>query len=55
MSTVVRSYPESSDIRKLKLEPQALYLGLACISLCMFAIALTLSFPSIAEAVARLS
>lgn len=41
--------------RKSNAEQDAIYLGLACISLCMLAIALTLKFPSIAEAVALLS
>lgn len=41
--------------QELNVEPEAIYLGLACISLCMLAIALALKFPSIAEAMALLS
>jgi hypothetical protein len=55
MSAVVQAYLKPSEARKTNLDPQGLYLGLACISLCMFAIALSLKFPSIAEAVALLS
>lgn len=55
MSTVVQAYPKLSEARNTNLELQGLYLGLACISMCMFAIALSLKFPSIAEAAALLN
>jgi hypothetical protein len=53
MSSVIQANSRSSE--KLSLDQEAIYLALGCLSLCLFAIALSLKFPSISEAVALLS
>ncbi len=55
MPTIVQVSKQTAESRKLDVDQEGLYLALACISLCLFAIALSLKFPSIAEAVALLS
>ncbi len=55
MTTIPQAYAQSSQSRKLNVDREGLYLGLACTALCVFAIALSLKFPSITEALAILS
>jgi hypothetical protein len=52
MPAIVETYSQSE---KVSLANEAIYLAVACLSLCMFAMALSLKFPSIGEAVALLS
>jgi hypothetical protein len=52
MPAIVETYSQSE---KVSLDNEAIYLAVACLSLCMFAMALSLKFPSIGEAVALLS
>ncbi len=55
MPTAIEAHWQSTLPEKLPLAREAAYLALGCLSLCQFAIAISLKFPSIAEAVALLS
>jgi hypothetical protein len=55
MSTVVQANSQGSRSEKMAVHQQTVYLGLACVSLCIFAIALAVKFPSIPQALALLS